>query len=343
MQFSMLEGYYQKWHEILVIGKTIERDGNRYHIIGLTRSDEVRLYIIEPYKEPVEKRRRGVCNYRRVLKEQAENEFESCYLHCSSICLGNEDLQVKGGTSGSLKDVSEDYGTIRLFFAMMDAGWTIPEWLKEEDWSRLQLVTLDIKKMEQLPQYFPHMPVTITHRPCPASHIVEKPVTLHIGKSASVSFNDHYGERVWCYINDVTLVDVWKDIEEKFQDPDIIASYAPEELQKLKQEVYSTLEQSCPKGKFYIGVAYECSKDLSLVFYSEECLKSKPAERQGSASFLSVGFRPEKETGEHQLPLKGCVVDTPVSPDTTAVAAELFRYFEPAQEWTEAYGGELDD
>ena len=38
MQFSWLEGVSKKWKEILVIGRTIERDGKRYHIVGMTLS-----------------------------------------------------------------------------------------------------------------------------------------------------------------------------------------------------------------------------------------------------------------------------------------------------------------
>ena len=34
-----------------MIGKTIERDGKKYHIVGMTLADEAKLYIIEPYSE----------------------------------------------------------------------------------------------------------------------------------------------------------------------------------------------------------------------------------------------------------------------------------------------------
>ena len=51
MQFSWLEGVSKKWKDILVIGKTIERDGKKYHIIGMTMEEDAKLYIIEPYEE----------------------------------------------------------------------------------------------------------------------------------------------------------------------------------------------------------------------------------------------------------------------------------------------------
>lgn len=36
MNFSILSDCHKKWQDILVIGKTIERDGKKYHILGRT-------------------------------------------------------------------------------------------------------------------------------------------------------------------------------------------------------------------------------------------------------------------------------------------------------------------
>ncbi len=40
MNFSILSDCHKEWQDILVIGKTIERDGSKYHILGMTLSDE---------------------------------------------------------------------------------------------------------------------------------------------------------------------------------------------------------------------------------------------------------------------------------------------------------------
>ena len=52
MKFQYLEDVHKEWRDILVIGKTIERDGRRYHIVGMTMDEMAKLYIIEPYNEP---------------------------------------------------------------------------------------------------------------------------------------------------------------------------------------------------------------------------------------------------------------------------------------------------
>ena len=56
---------------------------------------------------------------------------------------------------------------------------------------------------------------------------------------------------------------------------------------------------------------------------------------KGSFSFLMVSLKPDKELGTHSLPLKGCVIQTAVSPDTSKIPAELFLYFEKVAEWEE--------
>lgn len=333
MNFSSLENFHQKWRDILVIGKTIERDNKKYHIIGMTLSDEAKMYIIEPYMETESKSRKGVRTQRRTLKEQEEKEYS--YLHCREFYFGNEKLQVQGGQGGTLEYSTEDYGTIQLFFDMMSAGWTIPEWLKDVDWESLQLVTLNIADIEKLPAYSPEMPITIKHRPDPVFHILEKTVTLNVGKSRSFYFTDSYGDKVWVHINNVTLIDVWKDAEEQLGAAGLADRFSPEQLRQAKEHTYHALEQSCPKGMCYIGIEYECTKDLSLVFYSKQYLASRPEVHRGSAAFFLMRLKPDKETGTHNLPLRGCVIQMPVSPDTTKVPAELFQYYERAVEWTE--------
>ncbi len=333
MNFSFLEDFHTKWRDILVIGKTIERDGRKYHIVGMTLSDEAKLYIIEPYRKPEPRNRKGIRNHRRLLKEQ--EEISCCYLHCSDFYLGGERLQVQGGMGGSLEYSSEDYGTVQLFFDMMSAGWTVPEWLKNTDWDSLQLVTLNIANMEKLPDYSPKMPITITHKPDPTRHILEKTITLNVGKSRSFSFMDDHGESVQCHINNVTLIDVWKDTEKELNDPKLAERFSPKQLEQARKHSYDALEQCCPKGMCYIGIEYECSKNFDLVFHSKQYLKSRPETHHGSSHFLMMLLKPDKETGTHNLPLKGCVIDTPFSPDTCKIPAELFLYHERVDEWTE--------
>ncbi len=333
MNFSILSDCHKEWQDILVIGKTIERDGRKYHILGMTLSDEAKLYIIEPYDKQEPIARKGIRNHRRILKEHEGRSC--CYLHCSDFYLGDDRLQTQGGMGWCLECSSEDYGTIQLFLDMMSAGWTVPEWLKDTDWADLQLVTLNIANMEKLPGYSPDMPISITHSPDSTQHILEKTVTLNVGKSHSFSFTDDCGDNVQCHINNVTLIDMWKNTEEKLSNPKLAERFSPEQLEEARKHSYDALEQCCPKGMCYIGIEYECSKNYDLVFHSKQYLTSRPETHQGSSHFLMMRLKPDQETGTHGLPLKGCVIQTPVSPDTTKIPAELFLFYEKINEWTE--------
>ena len=179
--------------------------------------DAAKLYIIEPYNESMNygSKIKGVRSQRKILKESRANDIrEDTYLHCSAFYLGDQRLQVRSGSGGSLKYDTDNYETIQVFFNMLSAGWQIPEWLKNEEWDDLQLVTLTIDDIKKLPQYSPEMPIIIKHRSNSIRHILEKTITLNVGQSRSFSFVDTYGDKVQCFINNVTLLDVWKDTEE---------------------------------------------------------------------------------------------------------------------------------
>lgn len=335
MNFAYLDEVHQKWKDVLVIGRTIERENRKYHIIGMTAGEEMQLYILEPYQEceTEQYKRKRVLNRRQLQK--VSRAAEACFPDCSEIRLGDVKLEVQGGTATPMKYEARDYESSRLFFAMLDAGWTIPRWLKDESWEDLQLVALRIVHQKRLPDYSHEMSIVIKHRANAVEHIVEKTLTLTVGQSRSFCFTDACGDKVECHINRVMLMDVWKEMEEQFADPAYTKRFSSEQIAQVKKHLYETLEQSCPKGMCYIGIEYECSKDISLQFYSKEFLKSRPESGNGSASALWMRLKPDRERGTHNLPLRSCAIQTAVAPDTTKIAAELFSYLEKTEPWEE--------
>ncbi len=333
MQFSWLEGVSKKWKSILVIGKTIERDGKKYHIIGMTLEEDADLYIIEPYEEQKRRNPKKKCTQRMLLKEWETEGFS--YLHCREIRIGNKKLCTQGGSGGVL--MPENYEEIKLFLDMMDAGWTIPEWLKNEEWDRLQLGTLQIAGIKRLPKYDPDMPITIKHGPFYEKHLLNraKSVAIETGKAFTFQFTAHDGEKVQCYINHVTLIDVWEEAGKRFGDVKYRERFTEEQLQEIESNYYEALRQSCPGGMGYIGIEYECSRDIRLQFYSKDFLESCPKTHSGSAAFLMMRLNPDQKTGIHGLPLKGAVISTPFPQGTAAVSAELLFYMEKTEAWEE--------
>lgn len=333
MQFSWLEDVSKKWKDILVIGKTIERDGKKYHIIGMTMEEAAKLYIIEPYEEQKRRNLKKKRTQRLILKEQ---EIEIIrYLHCREFKIGNKKLCVQGGCGGVLRP--ENYEEIKLFLDMMDAGWKIPEWLRNEDWEGLQLVTLEIASLKRLPKYSPDMPITIKHDLGFEKHLLKraKSMMIEIGKPLSFQFTAHDGEKVQCHINNVMLIDVWEDARKQFSDAKYRERFTEEQLREIESNYYEVLSQNCPKGMYYIGIEYECSRDIQLQFYSKDFLESYPESHNGSAAFLMMRLKPDKKTGIHGLPLKGYAIDTPFAKDTTKVSVELLFYMEKTAAWEE--------
>ena len=86
-----------------------------------------------------------------------------------------------------------------------------------------------------------------------------------------------------------------------------------------------------------IDVWKDTEDDLnnSLVFRSKQYLSPRPQASPDSFHFLPLRIIMDKKLGTHGLPLKGCVVNTPVPPDTSQIHAELLVYFEKVDEWTE--------
>ena len=138
-----------------------------------------------------------------------------------------------------------------------------------------------------------------------------------------------------CYINAVTLIDPWKSTQDQLARLAAAGKASPEQLRAAEQQCAAALAQSCPKSARYVGIEYECSRDISLQFYAKAYLKASPPSPKGQDAFLMMRLTPEQKTGAHGLMLRGCVLQTPVPPDTAKIPAEAFCYFEKTEAWEE--------
>ena len=155
----------------------------------------------------------------------------------------------------------------------------------------------------------------------------------------SFRFTAHDGSKVQCHINQVTLVDVWAEARKSFGDEELRKRFTEEQLREMENSYYQVLRQNCPEGMCYVGIEYECSKDISLQFYERAFLDSYPESRSGSATFFVMSVKPDKKTGSHGLALRGTDIAVPVPPDTTAVSVELLFYMERTEAWEEVIDG----
>lgn len=325
------------YDEIKIIGKDVELDGHLAHIIGMTLKDKKAfvygLELLEHYDDTEE----NFCaladeTHRKQMINNCNNEKNIVFLRVREFRSGGKVYEVAGADSS----VTQNYNMaehILFYLKIRECGWEIPgkSPLYTQNWENLQLSAIELKdEMEELPDWMTDLEiVTDSHS---KTEVLEIPVTLTCGEQPAVSFKLKDGTQAECYINKICLSDVWADFEHRFEDEEyqkkVLKHISVTEFQKMKVDCEEALLAECPRGRCYILVEYECSADVALNFYAASYLDSKPQVHSGKASSLLIMHRPDKEVGLHGLKLRGCIIQTPVSTDTTELEAELFSYTE---------------
>ncbi len=349
MNYAYFDLLYTKsmYDEIKVIGKDVERDGVFYHVMGMTLKDKkATLHVLEydstkeedwdeydMYGEEILPRvRPREQTPRERMKESARQRERSMFLHLREIKSNGASLKMSGGQSGALRN--SDYGeAYLLFYVMRQAGWRLTEAsvFYEADWEVLAITECELREeYEHLPDL--DEPFEISYDVMPTECVLELPVTFEVGQEATLSFSMTDGQGVECYINKVYTMDMWAEEEKRFADKEyrerMLAHVSEEELEHMKQHFFEVLAEICPRGQHYMVVEYECTQDVALRFYDKSYLDTVPQPQAGSASSLVMIAKPEETLGSHGLKLQGCVIQTPLPPETKRLAAELFSYCE---------------
>lgn len=349
MNYAYFDLLYTKsmYDEIKVIGKDVEWDGVFYHVMGMTLKDKkAMLHVLEfdRTKEDVWDDD-GLCDEeilqrlrpreqtpRERMKESARQKERSMFLHMREFKSNGTSYEMSGGQSGTLRN--GDYGEAYfLFYRMRQAGWRLTEAsvFYEADWEVLAITECELREeYEHLPDV--DEPFEISYDVMPTDCVLELPVTLEVGQEATLSFPMTDGQTAECYINKVYMMDMWAEEEKRFADKEyrerMLAHVSEEELEHMKQRLFEALAETCPRGQHYMVVEYECTQDVALRFYDKGYLDTVPQPKAGSASSLVMIAKPEEKLGSHGLKLQGCIIQTPLPPETTRLAAELFSYCE---------------
>ncbi len=336
-----------KYDEIKVIGKEVERDGVFYHVMGMTLKDKkATLHVLEYNSTREEERDEyDLCEEellprvrpreqtpRERMKESARQRERSMFLHLREIKNNGASIELSGGQSGVLRN--SDYGeAYLLFYVMRQAGWSLTEEsvFYEMNWEALSLTECELREEYE---YLPDLDgqLEISYDVMPTECVLEMPVMLEVGQEATLSFSMTDGQSAECYINKVYTMDMWAEEEKRFSSKEyrerMLAHVSEEELEQMIQHFFETLAESCPRGQHYMVVEYECTRDVALRFYDKDYLDTVPQPKAGSASSLMMIAKPEETLGSHGLKLQGCVIQTPLPPETKRLAAELFSYCE---------------
>lgn len=327
MNFAELYLAKEKYDEVKAIGQELERDGRFYHIVGMTRSGKaVRLYILE---KSLEERPENVGGRPRSNRDSMLLAPEDSYF--SSVCSIETDNAVMEahGMCQEWLGASDYVHSLLFFHEMTRAGWELSDDSRflAEDWQNICMTSIDFEtNREELPEWESGK-VILKYRKGMKKNIVGKRLCLKTGCGLRTEFTLDSGKGV-CYINKVYPIDVWKEQEKRFDDSRYLEIMTREELESHKKEFFEALEQECPRGMCYLGIEYECLPEGSACFYDADFLDAEPKSSFGSARLIMMTLHPDEPTGPHGLLQHGCIVQTPIKPDTREMTAELLYFLE---------------
>ncbi|MBE5955828.1 MAG: hypothetical protein E7253_05190 [Lachnospiraceae bacterium] len=336
MNYQYFQHLYRQslYDEIKIIGKDIKRDEGWYHILGMTlKNKQAFLCVIEMMDYTWEEEECCLEDRtpRHSMKHHMETQRrESLFLRIRELQCKDYTCRIAGASSGSIKH--SDYGEAYfMFLRMVEAGWKLSEEsvFYDMEWDSCSITNVELEgEYDHLPEWTEDMQALVYTKQ--QGGIIEQPVLLECGKTKELEFSLSDGTPAHCYINKVFVFNMWEEQEKKFADPNykarILEHISEEEFEEMKKNCFKALEEQCPKEQCFVAIYYECNPEVNLNFYDTEYLDTIPEPREGSCSSMAVMLRPEQKTGVHGLPLKGAVIQKPVSKDTDSLEAELFSY-----------------
>ncbi len=352
-----LVGQYQ-YDEIRIIGWDVTLLGKTAHLAAMMRrKDQLELCLLvqeEEKKETekgLEKEENAVSLFqsgsnRELMKQHSNSQNWACIQRLEIDGTAFDSL---GSSFGALNTC--DLSTSYLMAKLADAGWRLPKdhLLLCQNWEEQPVQLMHCRffcPSAQLPD-MAQAKVTVTWHSFPVWYQIEQPVRLVTGDAGedqdgqtklafSIAGQDGTAQEGICYINRVSLQDMWETEEQRFADPQfqkqMLASLSQEEFEAMKQQSLEMLGQICPRGMCFPVVEYECTLDVSLEFYTQDYLNAVPKSSSASIMYLSDQ---EEAAGKHGLRLRSYILESPVPPETTEVPAELFRAVQTIPEQTE--------
>lgn len=348
MTFEWLNSLREEnqFDEIQIIGRTLEVQGKYLYLLAMTRKGETaQLSMLVQTDPDLWQEEQTKCKtMRSSIKQHTRNDVTA---YMEAITVGDTVLELSGATS-YLMGTNDD--VLVYFLQLMEAGWQIPKdhLFMEMDWNQIEFIQYECRHPLRPLIDCRQVPIILRWGAESLEYLIEKRVLLTIAqedqeirsdKQISFTLTDEKGQArdAVCYINRVTLMDPWKDLQKMWAMPEYqkraLEHMTLEELEQMKEETAALLEQKCPRGMRCPLVEYECTLDVSLTFYSSAFLKSKPIVSGTSASFLVIHPKPDNTYGTHGLPLKVCLMEDALPKETEQIRAELFQAYERTAGW----------
>lgn len=344
MNYEQFKYYYEEmaWDQVQVIGRDVTYQKKPYHLLAVTKKEEnMHFYLLEmatknqmegweeedeEYLQEYTGKDWRTKSNREQLIESLQSET-SPFMNVEKIIVGGVELAVESISSGECIPGDE---TLILFSQMAAAGWSLSETspFYQLEWQQMAITKISFEgENREMPKF--EGKIRVCFGSSIQEFLTEQPFLAKVGEEQQFSFLSEQGKEITCYINSVQIYDIWKREQERFADEEyhqkMLEHMTEEEFTQMKDMFWQTLEETCPKGKCFMTVEYECSQDVTLMLYAKEYLDTIP-EPMSSASALFFGSKSSKESGSHGYPLHTSVIQYPVAPEVQELELELFSF-----------------
>lgn len=336
MNIQYLQQLLSGIREIKILGKSAEINGVICHVLGIVRCEcRLRLVVLQ-YDENFVRRveeaelaefnemMETVQNNRQRLRGGSNIELANQFEAVSKVKIGNASFDVE--VTGYRRCSSQDWEVLTMLTEFIRLGWQ-PESIDYQDIDSLFLTTIELAgKFTLIPDLGENPVLQFELHSKSVPFLVEQPFTLAVGAEYpdTMWFHDRTtGEEHWMRINRVYLYDIWTEVLNSFNDPQLKEQLSPEELEKARDDFEHQFSTICPKGMYFPVVEYECEEGITLQFYDRAWLDAEPVYSSSDMGFI---IAPDAPTGVLGLPLKAALIQQPVSEDTKSIDVELFWY-----------------
>ena len=335
MSLNYLLEEYREMPKVKIIGKELVIDEIIYEVVALTLKEKQLEMLILEYDGEYQDRIRdleedeeytGTRESNRIIQRNAILRNKDTILHAiEEVYIDGVCYKIDGASGTGFR--MEDPDKLFLLSKLFEKGYK-PKSLGDLD---LEHIYMNAIRLEGEFSKFPEMsknPEVIIKRGYTADNIlVEKPITLEIGKEYTEKFYfDVEGEKRWLFINSVEPYDILARMLEQFKDPRYLEYYTKEQLDKLVKDVTKNIKQQCPDEKNFVVIEYETENDDGVRFFLKSWLDSEP-KRGNKAMFFTAKPDKDKPFGKLGKRLHIELLAEPFDRDVKSIDTELFSYF----------------
>ena len=330
MNLHVLRNLITKNEKRFVLGRLIESNGSKCEVVGIVQKKDklvlVTTHVVEKRDEQLYDMSTERLSYKnRYIMHNQEEEMDRWPLkHVGKVIIDDKSFEVR--SKESRRVLGYEWESVIELYEFMKLGWS-PEWLENVYAEQLFVTYFELEGDDARDlKLSANSKIVFEERPYVISRYVGLPMSLQISEDYpdKLWFKDERsGEAHWVQVNRVFLMDVHTEMLKMYENPELSEKFNDAQIIKMRAELESRLLEVCPRGMYFPVVEYECfDDDISLQFFAQSYLDEKQ-KNNGAIGFITGA---DKMTGKLGNKLKACVIQTPVTEETSMIDVELFGY-----------------